>query len=122
MPPQEHRAGEWIGEYYGSFGGDGTWEDAVKYGFFGAGGGRWYGNTLGLLEAGGRIWVNKPKAGYLGVGIVEDAVVPCDEFLVDLPNGTKVPIVEVADSGKGMPRASSWLHTVARLKARFGVE
>jgi hypothetical protein len=107
--------------------------------------------------------VNKPGVGYLGVGVVEESVVPCDDFMVPGPGGKKAPIVEVAPSGKAMtrakedpdhaeylvrvrwlktvpenaavkekgffgnqntvarPSADRWVHTVERLKARFGV-
>ena len=128
-PTPDRPAGDWNGEYYGSFGGDGTWEDAVQYGFFGGGGGRWYSNTLGILNPGDRIWVNKPGVGYLGVGVVEETVVPCDEFLVPGPAGKKVPIVEVAASGKEMTLAKNdpdraeylvrvrWLKTVTEESA-----
>ena len=65
----------WNGEYYVSFGvyEDGRdWEDAVKYGFISAGHGEWYSNTLGMLSPNDRIWVNIPKTGYVGVGIVKE--------------------------------------------------
>lgn len=128
-PPPARPAGDWNGEYYGSFGGDGSWEDAVKYGFFGGGGGRWYSNTLALLKEGDRIWVNKPGVGYLGVGIVEDPVVPCDDFMVAGPGGKQVRLVEVAPSGKRMTLAKvdpdgaeylvrvRWLKTVSEEEA-----
>lgn len=64
----------WNGEYYVSFGvfEEGrAWEDAVQYGFISAGHGEWYSNTLGMLSPGDRIWVNIPKTGYVGVGIVK---------------------------------------------------
>lgn len=79
----------WNGEYYVSFG-DGMgrdWEDARKYGFVSGGGGRWYSQTLNLLKEGDRIWVNIPKAGYVGVGIVESPAVKLDEFLVENDKG-----------------------------------
>ena len=65
----------WNGEYYVSFGvfEDGrNWEDATKYGFISAGHGEWYSNTLGMLSPQDRIWVNIPKTGYVGVGIVQE--------------------------------------------------
>ena len=62
----------WNGEFYVSFGLDQhrNWEDARRHGFIAAGGGQWYSNTLNMLAEGDRIWVNIPKTGYVGVGIV----------------------------------------------------
>ncbi|MFG0243610.1 MAG: endonuclease NucS domain-containing protein [Phycisphaerales bacterium JB054] len=156
----------WNGEFYASFSADDNrdWEEARKYGFISAGGGAWYSRSLGLLEPGGRVWVNIPGGvGYVGVGIVKEPVVPVDEFMVDNGNGKMVPItslpvraaqhttaaqnpdkaehmvriewiktVPLADAVKekgffgnqnsaAKPRARSWLHTVDRLKQRFGL-
>jgi hypothetical protein len=63
---------KWNGEFYVSFGeGDRrNWEDARRFGFISAGGGSWYANTLNMLSEGDRIWVNIPKTGYVGVGVV----------------------------------------------------
>jgi ZIP family zinc transporter len=77
------RASEpWIGEFYGSFGeGLGrSWEEARQYGFFSAGGGSWYSQTLSMLNVGDRIWVRIPKRGYVGVGIVEAPLVAITDF------------------------------------------
>ena len=64
---------KWNREYYVSFGEEDTrvWSDACKYGFISAGGGKWYTQTLKMLHAGDRIWVNIPHVGYVGVGIVQ---------------------------------------------------
>ena len=88
----------WNGEYYASFGADDhrDWEEARKYGFISAGGGTWYSRTLGMLEPGGRVWVNIPGGvGYVGVGEVVDSVVPIDEFMVDDGRGKQVPITSL---------------------------
>lgn len=95
---------DWNGEYYVSFGHVGQdgrhWEDARRYGFISAGGGDWYTRTLGLLEAGSRIWVNVPKTGYVGVGIVEDPEPQlADEFLVE-HDGQTVPITQAPLRGR----------------------
>ncbi|MEO0855130.1 MAG: nuclease, partial [Cyanobacteria bacterium J06648_11] len=85
----------WNGEYYVSFGADDhrDWEEARKFGFISAGGGSWYSRTLGILEPGGRVWVNIPGGvGYVGVGEVVESVVPIDEFMVDNGTGQQVPI------------------------------
>jgi len=85
----------WNGEYYVSFGTgiDRDWEDARKYGFISGGGGRWYSQTLNQLNKGDRVWVNIPKTGYVGVGIVEAPAVKVDEFMVTTEQG-EVPILE----------------------------
>ncbi len=79
----------WNGEYYCSFG-EGvsrTWEEAREYGFFCAGGGSWYSNTLRLLQPGARIWVNAIGHGFVGVGIVTGAVTPANSFQISTSNG-----------------------------------
>lgn len=79
----------WNGEYYVSFG-DATsrsWDDARKFGYISAGGGTWYTQTLKMLSPGDRFWVNIPKKGYVGVGIVEQAVQPASEFTVMTDHG-----------------------------------
>ncbi len=85
----------WNGEYYVSFGHDmgRSWEDALEYGFISGGGARWYSRTLGLLKEGDRVWVNVPKRGYVGVGVVEAPVVKVDEFMVKTDKG-EVPLLE----------------------------
>lgn len=114
---------EWNGEYYGSFGGERDWNDAIKYGFFSAGGSSWHSKTLQLLSEGGRIWVNIPGSGYVGVGIVKAEVVPIEEFNVVQPSGS-TPIVDLGASISNLPRSTDdpeaaeyvvaidWLHTV----------
>jgi hypothetical protein len=101
---QEHanlaKAGDtepWNGEYYVSFGHNmgRHWEDARKYGFIGAGGGRWYSKTLSQLPKGDRVWVNIPQTGYVGVGIVEEPAVMAKDFMVKTEKG-EVPITEAS--------------------------
>jgi len=87
--------GEWNGEYYVSLGGDRLWEEHRKYGFISGGGGRFYSQTLGMLNAGDRVWVNVPGTGYVGVGVVEERVVPLEQFMVVDPNGARVPITDI---------------------------
>lgn len=84
----------WNGEYYVSFGGDCTWEDARTYGFISAGGRRWFTRTLTLLSPGDRVWVNIPGTGYVGVGRVTEAVQPVNDFTVVTKDG-KRPAIEV---------------------------
>lgn len=103
------KKGEWNGEYYGSFGQGGgnegrDWQEAVRYGYFSAGGGSWYTKTLSLLEPGGRIWANVPGTGYVGVGEVLEPPVPVDEFLVEDESGEKVPIQSLRVNAAKMRR------------------
>lgn len=88
----------WNGEFYGSFGeGLGrSWEEARRYGFFSAGGGSWYSQTLSMLNIGDRIWVRIPKLGYVGVGIVEAPSVPIAKFEIKTKDGL-YPALEVLD-------------------------
>ncbi len=88
----------WNGEYYVSYGdlSSRSWEDARKYGFICAGGGRWYSQTLKMLSPGDRIWVKIPKVGYVGVGRVEEAVRPIREFTVQTPSGER-PALDVLE-------------------------
>jgi hypothetical protein len=90
------KPGSWNGEYYVSFGGDRDWEEARKFGFISGGGGRYYSQTLYMLSPGDRVWVNVPGTGYVGVGRVEQPVVPIEEFLVD-KDGRPVPITSLAN-------------------------
>ena len=68
------------------------WEDARKYGFVSAGGGKWYSQTLNQLSEGNRIWVNIPGTGYVGVGEVEETAIIAKDFKVQLDN-KMIPIV-----------------------------
>jgi hypothetical protein len=118
----------WNGQFYVSFGeGDGrAWEDAMKYGFISGGGGRWYSNTLNYLKKGDQVWVNVPKKGYVGTGIVEEKAVKVDGFMVQLPDGSPASIldpraevackamnrnVEDEDLAEYLVRVK-WIHTV----------
>ena len=75
----------WNGEFYVSFGqGERRdWEDARRYGFISAGGGTWYSNTLNMLAEGDRVWVNIPRTGYVGVGIVTGERQRLSTFRID---------------------------------------
>ena len=88
---QAGEKGTWNGEFYVSFGeGDNrTWEEARKYGFISAGGGRWYSKTLELLEVGDLVWVRIPATGYVGVGRVTTPVQSAKDFQLDTPSGLR---------------------------------
>ncbi|WP_339304096.1 endonuclease NucS domain-containing protein [Paenibacillus sp. FSL R5-0519] len=85
----------WNGkDYYVSLG-DGeyrNWEDCRKYGFISAGQGKWYSRSLSLLKPEDRLFVCIPKVGYVGVGIVQEEVVPIKEFQV-LHGEENVPLL-----------------------------
>jgi len=59
-----------------------NWDDCRKYGFVSGGGGKWYTQTLKLLSPGSRVFVNIPRTGYVGVGIVKELSVPVKQFRV----------------------------------------
>lgn len=93
--------------------------------------GRWYSNTLGYLQKGDRIWVNVPKKGFVGVGVVAEPMVKVDAFAVGLPDGRAVSILDPAVklAAKDMAKHAEdedlaeylvrvqWLHTVPSGKA-----
>ncbi len=70
-----------------------NWDDMVKYGFISSGGGRWYSNTLKLLEPRHRVFANIPGTGYVGVGIVLATVQPSTDVEVDV-DGISTPLLE----------------------------
>lgn len=125
----------WNGnDFYVSFG-DGeasgsrrNWDDAIKYGFVSAGGGKWYSKTLAKLQPGKRVFACIPGTGYVGVGIVTDTVKPVTEFMVTTPDG-ETPIldlpVKAPNMGKGKDDsdlseylvAIDWIKTLPREKA-----
>lgn len=117
----------WNGEYYVSYGFR-SWSDAVKYGFISAGGGSWYSQTLKMLKTNDRIWVNIPKTGYVGVGIVTNEYQPMREVFFDTDEGKKSAF-EVLSAGADYKARDSddtnaeyvvrvkWLDTVPESKA-----
>lgn len=82
-----------------------TWIDSIKYGFIGAGGGRWYTNSLGSLFPGARVFAMIPGKGYIGVGTVVETVVPIKNFKVDL-NGVEKTILDA-------PLNAEWMKTLS---------
>jgi hypothetical protein len=59
-----------------------NWDDCRKYGFVSGGQGKPYSQALKLLFPGSRVFVNIPKTGYVGVGIVKESAVPLKDFKV----------------------------------------
>jgi len=101
---EKHGQEPWNGEYYASYGENNEhrlWSNARKYGYISAGFGKWYTQTLELLEEGARVWVNVPGRGYVGVGTVLEKAKPITEFKVrangDMASVAKV-IKEVPDT------------------------
>lgn len=87
----------WNGrDFYVSLGegdGDGrNWDDCRRFEFISGGGGRWYSQTLAMLFVGARVFVNIPKTGYTGVGIVTQSVVPVSDYRVTV-DGTEMPLL-----------------------------
>lgn len=70
-----------------------SWDDARRYGFIAAGGGKAYSQPLENLFPGARIFVNIPGTGYVGVGEVTGTATPVAEFEIEI-DGSKVPILE----------------------------
>jgi hypothetical protein len=91
-------------DIYGNFGhGEGRreWEDACKYNFICAGGGRRFSAPLETLAPGNRIWVYVPKHGYVGVARVTGVAEPASRFQVITSDGKARKIMEVLKSPKG---------------------
>lgn len=115
----------WNGEFYVSFGDSNSrnWEEARRYGFISAGGGSWYSQTLKQLQPGQRVWVNIPKTGYVGVGIVQSAVEPASSFTIYTEAGEKIAI-DVLKHGdlyrdnSGDPDKSEYFVSVKWLETR----
>lgn len=66
---------------------DRNWDDARRYGFVSAGGGRFYTRTLRNVPDGARIWVHIPQTGYVGVGTTTGRAVRFDEATLPTPEG-----------------------------------
>ncbi|REJ05128.1 hypothetical protein DY023_11155 [Microbacterium bovistercoris] len=82
----------WNGlDWYVSFGGDRSWDDAGRLGFVSAGGGKFYSQTIRALPEGARVWVNVPQVGYVGVGIVTGPAVRFENARVTV-DGASVPL------------------------------
>jgi hypothetical protein len=130
----------WNGQdWYVSFGEGDTrdWDDARRYGFVSSGGGPWYSGTLKKLPTGGRVFVNLPGRGYVGVGIVTAKAVPAREFLVTF-DGQQVPLAQAPHEAPDLAAAAAreddetewivavlWVKTVSRdeavgFKGRYG--
>jgi len=56
-----------------------NWDDAVRFGFVSAGGGKWYSQTLQNLPLGADIYVYIPQTGYVGHGVTKSLAVAFEE-------------------------------------------
>ena len=88
----------WNGEYYVSYGDGRSWNDARRYGFICGGGGLFYSRTLEMLGLGDRIWVNIPRKGYVGVGLVTESRRPMTEFEIDTDGGRQPALDRIDDA------------------------
>ena len=85
MPVKSKKISEWNGEYYCVFEespGERVWDDAVKYGFFSAGGGSRYSQPLYKLEPNSKIWLHIAGNGYCGYGEVIGTAMPADKAIL----------------------------------------
>ncbi|MEA2901011.1 MAG: hypothetical protein QOH36_898 [Actinomycetota bacterium] len=99
---------------FGRYDPDGrSWDDARRYGFVSAGGGRWYSRTLHSLPVGARVFVLIPKAGYVGVGVVTGEAAPFhDTWLAGLDLDGRYEHASEADD----PDAEEWVVPVRWLR------
>jgi hypothetical protein len=103
-----------------------NWDDNVRYGYIGAGGGDWYSRALRKLQIGDRIFAYMKGLGYVGLGEVVEEARPAHE--VRLEDG--IPLLEhemraprPGDFGSDPKRAEwairvNWLKTFPRDEAR----
>jgi hypothetical protein len=100
-----------VADFYVAFGEGGrrSWDDAVRYGFVSAGGGRWYSRTLHRLTPDDRAFVYIPRrsgvGGYVGVAEVVAAAVPVRGFLVE-HDGRTIPILDAPHDAPRMGEGS----------------
>ena len=90
--------GGWNGEWYVVFSGaeHRKWSDAVRYGFYSAGGGKPYAEAIKRLKPGDRIWVYVSGHGYVGVGNVRTGPTNQNEFTVNY-QGQDATILDLLD-------------------------
>lgn len=124
----------WNGEFYASFGHGLTrsWNEARRYGFISAGGGAWYSNTLNLLNVGDRVWVNAPKIGFVGVGLVRGLPVAAANYSISTPEGERPALDVLTEASYHRESADDperseyfvpvqWLHAVPLDQAVNGI-
>lgn len=97
---------EWNGkDFYVSLGeySDANWDDCREYGFITGSGGKWYTQCLDNLFVGARVFVNIPKKGFVGVGVVTEENQMIDSFKVK-HKGKEIPILEAPLKAEDMSR------------------
>lgn len=108
---------------FGRYDPDGrSWDDARRFGFVSAGGGRWYSRTLRSLPVGARVFVLIPKAGYVGVGMVTGEAAPFHDITL-VVDGDRRPMVALDLAGRyehrseaDDPDAEEWVVPVRWLR------
>jgi hypothetical protein len=55
-----------------------------------------------MLEKDSRVWVNVPRVGYVGVGVVEETAKNIKEFSVGISGGRTVPILQAPLKSPGI--------------------
>ena len=105
-----------------------TWADCQQYGFVSGGQGKWYSQTLKSLFPGSRVFVNVPKTGYVGVGIVKEPAVCVKDFKVNI-EGKEIPILQAILEAPNMAENANdldlseylvrieWIKTVPKAQA-----
>ncbi|WP_448811720.1 hypothetical protein [Agromyces bauzanensis] len=89
----------WNGlDWYVSFGGDRSWDDARRLGFVSAGGGKFYTQTIRGLPEDARVWVNIPQTGYVGVGTVTGPAVRFNDARITV-DGVPMPLAAESLAG-----------------------
>lgn len=123
------RKEKWNEEFYASFDKNYPWEVARQLGFICAGGAAWYSKTLNMLSEGDRVWVNIPKTGYVGVGIVTGERCRAEHYKFDTPEGPKTLLeIDLSEPYTDLSLATDednaeylvpvkWLHTVDKSHA-----
>ena len=122
---KKRKRAAWNGvDWYVSYGGDRSWEDARKFNYVAAGGGKFYSQTMRSLPEGARVWVNLPGTGFVAVGRTlaparrwAEAEVKVGEQWIRLADqdlmGTHRPHFEAAEDDK-----AEWVVPVEWLDAR----
>ncbi|HEU0299772.1 MAG TPA: hypothetical protein VFR37_09965 [Longimicrobium sp.] len=103
-----------------------NWDDNVRYGYIGAGGGQWYSQALRKLQIGDRIFAYMKGSGYVGYGEVTEEARPAAE--VRLEDGKpllehEMRAIRPGDFGDDPTKAEwairvRWLKTFPREHAR----
>jgi hypothetical protein len=129
IPPKSKFETTWfvnVGEHKGHI----RWEDCLKYGCIGAGGGARFARALRRLRVGDKIYAYISGSGYVGCGEVMREAVPIKDFTVG-PNNTSILEANLVTTGLDNNRDNleltewvagiKWLKTFERHQARSGI-